>query len=73
MKNINNYIIFSLLALFIIACDKPVINQENELADSEKINMEVRNLSETDIYSLKRISDIQLSPDGKWILFNMYF
>ncbi len=61
-----------LLGFMLTSCNKK--NEEkstSECCEKSEMNLGVRNFSALDLYSCKRVSELQVSPDGKWILYNL--
>ncbi len=63
MKRIT---LFITLIIFAVGCSKEIDKLEGK---GENIVKEMHNLTTTDLYSMKRLSEMQLSPDGKWIVY----
>jgi dipeptidyl aminopeptidase/acylaminoacyl peptidase len=64
-----------LMALVLVSCEKPESTQEAQptkeapAQKTESMDLGQRNFSAKDLYSCKRIGDVQLSPDGQWIVY----
>lgn len=64
MKRISFLIILSIIA---VGCSQEL----KKLEQSDNIVREIHNLTAEDLYSMKRLSDLQISPDGKWIIYTV--
>ncbi|MCX8055476.1 MAG: S9 family peptidase [Ignavibacteria bacterium] len=57
-----------IFATFLIyGCSK----ESEKISQEDNINRKPHNLSTIDLYSMKRLSEMQLSPDGKWIVYTV--
>ncbi len=62
-----------LMAFVLVSCQKQETTEERDNSEeptTEKtVELGQRNFSAQDLYSCKRIGDIQVSPDGQWIAY----
>lgn len=69
---IKRIFVLLLIGFMITSCNKKDQTESSkEGSDSTEINLGVRNFSALDLCSCKRVSELQVSPDGKWILYNL--
>ena len=60
----------SLLFLFALSLTLVSCKEANEkLAGLNNKKQELHNLTGEDVYTMKRISELQVSPDGKWVVY----
>ncbi len=56
-----------LTAFFVFGCSK----ESQKTSQEDNINRTPHNLTTNDLYSMKRLSEMQLSPDGSWIIYTV--
>ncbi|HOK14812.1 MAG TPA: hypothetical protein PK007_07810, partial [Candidatus Kapabacteria bacterium] len=54
-------------SFLVFGCSK----ESEKTTQVDDINRTPHNLTTTDLYSMKRLSEMQLSPDGKWIIYTV--
>lgn len=60
-----------LLLVFVTALVFGCSGELKKLEQKDNIVRENHNLTTIDLYSMKRLSEMQLSPDGKWIIYTV--
>jgi len=60
-------LLFFVLVLLVFGCSENL----KKLEETDNINRENHNLTTIDLYSMKRLSEMQISPDGKWIIYTV--
>lgn len=60
-----------LLSVFVSALLFGCSGELKKLEQPDNIVREMHNLTTTDLYSMKRLSEMRLSPDGKWIIYTV--
>lgn len=58
---------FVLTSLLVLGCSQEL----KKLEQGDNIVREMHNLTTEDLYSMKRLSELQISPDGKWIMYTV--
>ena len=62
----NKILPFILLSMLIFSGCKEA---NEKLSSANKVNQVLHNLTPTDVYSMQRISEMRISPDGKWVVY----
>lgn len=71
MKNLQ-FIIFALMLIFVASCTQPVVENKTEtIAENVDVSTLPNIMTPEVLWKLKRLSDVQISPDKKTLLFGI--